>query len=158
RQTVEAMYADGVRLFVEVGPRGNLTAFLDDILRGRPYIGVPANVTHRSGITQLNHLIGLLAAHGISMSLEPLYARRAPHRLALDGPVSPLSNKRHLDGRVKLTTGWPPMNISEETAARLRDRLQSSVRHESTAQSPEGRQQPPSLDGVRVDPGAATRL
>src|SRR5262249_36548160 len=27
RQTVEAMYADGVRLFVEVGPRGNLSAF-----------------------------------------------------------------------------------------------------------------------------------
>ena len=34
RQTVEAMHNDGVRTFVEIGARGNLTAFVDDILRG----------------------------------------------------------------------------------------------------------------------------
>ena len=31
------LYADGVRLFVEAGPRGNLSAFVEDTLRGRPF-------------------------------------------------------------------------------------------------------------------------
>jgi acyl transferase domain-containing protein len=35
RETIETMYADGVRVFLEVGPRGNLTGFVDDILAGR---------------------------------------------------------------------------------------------------------------------------
>jgi acyl transferase domain-containing protein len=32
RETINAMYDAGVRLFVEVGPRNNLTGFVDDIL------------------------------------------------------------------------------------------------------------------------------
>ena len=34
RETIEAMYEDGVRLFLEVGPGGNLSGFVSDILRG----------------------------------------------------------------------------------------------------------------------------
>ena len=84
RETVETMYQDGVRLFLEVGPRGNLTAFVTDILRGRPHLAVAANVPHRSGITQLNYCLGLLAAHGVPMRLDHLYARRRPNRLSLE--------------------------------------------------------------------------
>jgi acyl transferase domain-containing protein len=62
RKTVEAMYAAGARIFVEVGPGGILTAFVDDILRGRQYLAVASNVLRRSGITQLNHMVGMLAA------------------------------------------------------------------------------------------------
>src|SRR5207249_4260069 len=54
-ETVANMYADGVRLFVEAGPRGNLTAFVSDILRGKPHLAMPANVPRRSGLTQINH-------------------------------------------------------------------------------------------------------
>ena len=79
--TIEAMYADGARIFVEVGPRGHLTGFVGDILRSRPHLAVPADVAHRTGITQLAHLIGLLAAHHVPMNLEYLYARRSPRRL-----------------------------------------------------------------------------
>ncbi|GIX45859.1 MAG: hypothetical protein KatS3mg131_0070 [Candidatus Tectimicrobiota bacterium] len=82
RETIEAMYAAGVRLFVEVGPRGNLTSFVEDILRQRPHLAVPANVAHRSGLVQLHTLLGLLAAHGVEMDLEPLYRRRSPQRLS----------------------------------------------------------------------------
>jgi len=38
------MYEDGVRLFVEAGPRGNLTAFVSDILRGNLHLAMPANL------------------------------------------------------------------------------------------------------------------
>ena len=40
RRTIETLHDEGVRLFVEVGPRGNLTAFVEDILRGRPFCTV----------------------------------------------------------------------------------------------------------------------
>src|SRR5581483_5182982 len=53
RRTVERLYDDGARVFVEAGPRGNMTAFIDDILRGRSYCAVPANQQRRSGIMQL---------------------------------------------------------------------------------------------------------
>jgi acyl transferase domain-containing protein/phosphopantetheinyl transferase len=80
--TVEQMYADGVRVFVEAGPKGNLSAFVSDILRGRPHIVVPSNVAARSGITQLNHFVGMLAALGVELDLSYLYARREPRRVA----------------------------------------------------------------------------
>ena len=95
RKTVEAMYEAGARIFVEVGPGGILTAFVDDILRGRPYLAVASNVPRRSGITQLNHLVGMLASQRIPMNLEYLYKRRAP-RLAL-----PRRCRRQLDRRTE---------------------------------------------------------
>ncbi len=64
---VEAMYADGARIFVESGPRGNLSAFVSDILRGRPHAAIPANIAQRSGIDQLVHLIAQLTAHGVRL-------------------------------------------------------------------------------------------
>ncbi len=84
RETIEAMHHDGVRIFVEVGPRGNLAAFVDDILRDVPHLAVPANVAHRTGVTQLAHLVGLLAAQHVPMNLEHLYAHRSPRRLWLE--------------------------------------------------------------------------
>ncbi|MFB3827316.1 MAG: beta-ketoacyl synthase N-terminal-like domain-containing protein [Bryobacteraceae bacterium] len=78
QDTIERMYQDGVRVFVEAGPRGMLTAFIDDILRGKPHLAAAADVQHRSGLLQLHHLLGQLAAHGVPMRLEALYERRNP--------------------------------------------------------------------------------
>ncbi|MGH8937848.1 MAG: acyltransferase domain-containing protein, partial [Actinomycetes bacterium] len=44
RETIEAMHADGVRIFVEAGPRGGLASFTADVLRGSPHLAVPADV------------------------------------------------------------------------------------------------------------------
>jgi malonyl CoA-acyl carrier protein transacylase/phosphopantetheinyl transferase len=83
-EIVRAMYEeDGVRLFVEVGPRGNLTSFVQDILRNRPVLAVAANVYQRSDITQLNHLIGQLAAQHVPLTLDHLYRRRDPRPVEL---------------------------------------------------------------------------
>ncbi len=77
----ESMYADGVRLFVECGPRGNLTSFLQDILRGKPCEAIAVNLSQRSGVSQLNHLVALLSAHHVPLHLNHLYERRAPQRI-----------------------------------------------------------------------------
>jgi acyl transferase domain-containing protein len=88
RETIQAMYRDGVRIFVEAGPRGSLSSFVDDTLRGTPHLAVPSNVASRSGLTQLAHLVGLLAAHRVPMNLGPLYAHRSSQRLPLRDDLS----------------------------------------------------------------------
>lgn len=111
RGSIEAMYKMGTRIFVEVGPKGNLTAFVDDILRGQPHLAVASNVARRPGITQLNHLIGLLAAQGVSMRLDYLYARRNPCRLSLGASADGEADLEE-KGAIKMPLGFPPMYLS----------------------------------------------
>jgi acyl transferase domain-containing protein len=48
RETIEAMYNDGVRIFVEIGPNANLTGFVNDILMKKPFLATASNIHHRS--------------------------------------------------------------------------------------------------------------
>ncbi len=80
---IENMHAAGVRLFVEVGPRGNLSGFVEDILRGRRFAALPANVARRSGLTQLNHLVAQLAAHQVPLHLAACYEGRGLREVEL---------------------------------------------------------------------------
>ncbi len=69
-ETIERMYADGFRVFVEAGPRGNLSAFIGDILRGRPHAAIPADLPHRNGPVQIVHAIAQIAAHGFDVETD----------------------------------------------------------------------------------------
>ncbi len=102
RETAESMYRDGIRIFVEVGPRSNLTGFIGDVLRGKPHAAIPSNVQHRSGILQLHHMLGQLVAHGLDPRLEVLYERRAP---------APLDRKPARKRALNLGTGLQPMRL-----------------------------------------------
>lgn len=121
QQTIERLYADGVRLFVEAGPRGNLTSFVEDILRGRRFCAVPANTQRRSGITQLNHLVALLSAHGVTLNLSHLYQRRQVRQISWDDADRdvPLTKRQT---RLKLTTGFPMVRFADKRAELLRTR------------------------------------
>jgi acyl transferase domain-containing protein/phosphopantetheinyl transferase len=114
RETIDAMYRDGARLFVEVGPRANLTGFIDDILRGRDYAAMSTNVPHRSGLAQLNHLVGQLVAHGMNVNLARLYEHRAP--VTVDWR-KPAGSPKH--ARVKLKTGLQPMRLPQPPTSQV---------------------------------------
>lgn len=93
---IESMHADGVRIFVEAGPRGNLSAFVEDVLRGKPLAAIPANVPRKSGPTQVNHMVAQLAAHHVPLNLGHLYAGRlVPERGDGTGTAAP---DGHVDG------------------------------------------------------------
>jgi malonyl CoA-acyl carrier protein transacylase len=79
---IETMQADGVRLFVEAGPRGNLSAFVEDILRGKSFAAIPANTARKSGPTQINHLVAQLAAHQVPLTMTHLFAHRRVNRIS----------------------------------------------------------------------------
>jgi len=112
RETIQAMHEDGVRLFLEVGPRGNLTAFVDDILSSKRHLAIPIDVRHRAGTTQLNHALGLLAAHGVPMYLHYLYLHRAPKEISFE--ISAMSAERPRPSRtVKINMGLPVMKVRD---------------------------------------------
>ena len=103
RETIEAMHADGLRLFVDVGARGNLAGFVEDTLRGKPSFAVAANLPRRAGLTQLNHLVAATFAHGAALKTDYLYARRRPRAIDWNAP-EPASRPG-----VELKIGFPEM-------------------------------------------------
>lgn len=76
RETIEALFARGARVFVDAGPRGNMTAFIDDILRDEPHLTITANRAHRSDILQFNQALAQLAAHGAALDWASWFAGR----------------------------------------------------------------------------------
>ena len=76
-ETIERLYADGVRVFIEVGPSGNLTSFVSDTLRDKhDVVAVASNSRRRSGIAQLHHTLAQVYAAGVTLRPEALYAHR----------------------------------------------------------------------------------
>jgi acyl transferase domain-containing protein len=74
---VEAMYANGVRTFVEVGAGTALTGLVGRILGDRPHLAVALDRPGRHGVTSLQDGLGRLAAAGIALDLGALWARTA---------------------------------------------------------------------------------
>jgi malonyl CoA-acyl carrier protein transacylase len=123
----QAMHADGARLFVECGPRGNLTSFLQDILRGQSFEAVAVNSLRRSGLTQLNHLAALLAAHHVPLRFEHLYCRRDPRSVPWEASeVAGNQTRRQGDKETRSEEGVPnslspplPVSLSDFERPRM---------------------------------------
>lgn len=75
REAIQKMHERGFRIFIEVGPRGNLCAFASDTLVDKPHLAVALNRPQSSGISQLLHALGLLSAHGVRLNLNYLHER-----------------------------------------------------------------------------------
>lgn len=76
--TIRAMYNDGYRLFIEVGPESHLTGFINDILghvKGS-FVAVSINRPAVTDMFQLHWALGLLAAHHVPIKLEALFKHR----------------------------------------------------------------------------------
>lgn len=133
RQTIEAMHADGLRVFVEVGARGGLTGFVEDVLRGKDALAVAANLPKRSGPTQLNHLVAMLFARGVPIRPDHLYARRRPLRVDFEAEIQRPKPAPHLE------IGFPELRLSDTLAHSLRTRhslVEISQPHNGHTSSP----------------------
>ncbi|MEJ3745854.1 SDR family NAD(P)-dependent oxidoreductase [Actinomycetes bacterium KLBMP 9797] len=76
--TVEAMYAAGVRTFVEVGPGATLTGLVGRILGDREHLAVALDRPGQHGVTALHEALGRLAVHGIPLDLAALWEECPP--------------------------------------------------------------------------------
>ncbi|OGU14141.1 MAG: beta-ketoacyl synthase [Geobacteraceae bacterium GWC2_53_11] len=68
---IEAMYAAGIRTFVEIGPGARLSGLVSAILAGRPHtaIALDASGGRRSGVADLARCLAQLAVLGHTVSL-----------------------------------------------------------------------------------------
>ncbi|WUT00974.1 SDR family NAD(P)-dependent oxidoreductase [Streptomyces sp. NBC_00708] len=71
---IEAMYANGVRTFVEVGAGNALTVLTGQILGDRPYAAVSLDGPGRAGTGGLHAALGALAVRGVPLDLGALWA------------------------------------------------------------------------------------
>ncbi|MEV8507477.1 beta-ketoacyl synthase N-terminal-like domain-containing protein [Actinoplanes sp. NPDC051475] len=63
RRTVNAMYDDGIRVFLQMGA-GQLASLVDDNLRDREHLAMPVNVSRRDGLAQLRRVATALWVDG----------------------------------------------------------------------------------------------
>ena len=115
RETVERMYKDGIRIFVEVGPSSNLTAFVEDILRGRASVAIPSDIAGRSGMIQIQHVAAQLFACGVPVRLDEFYGHREPQQIPLESDVGPKGGAA--SGGVRLSLRLPTLQLSPRPSA-----------------------------------------
>ena len=108
RETVRQMFADGYRVFLEVGPRGLLSVAVADTLRGDPHASLAVNSIHRSGRLQLLHALGQLAALGAPADTSGELVRRGAKTLDFDAALA-LEVRR--DTEMRLSRTFPRLTL-----------------------------------------------
>ena len=106
--TIRQMHQDGFRIFIELGARGNMTIAIDEILKNQPHQVVAVNRIHRSGLNQLHHALGILAAQGVPLDLTRLHAQRRGMALNFD---QPLSTSLRTQDELLLSARLPSLNV-----------------------------------------------
>lgn len=83
---IEAMYAAGVRTFVEVGAGAILTGLVGQILGERDHLAVSLDKRGRDGVTAWHEALARLAVRGVPMDLSGLSRHWAPPPRPPDRP------------------------------------------------------------------------
>ncbi|MBO2446352.1 acyltransferase domain-containing protein [Actinomadura barringtoniae] len=85
-EQIEAMYAAGVRTFVEVGASGPLTGLVKRVLADRPHLAVSLDRAGRDGMNALYQGLGRLAVHGLALDWAAHWQPYGPVRPAAPAP------------------------------------------------------------------------
>ncbi len=75
---VERAYADGIRVFLEVGPGGSCTRLIDRILADRPHLASAVCLPDRDPLGTVLEALGNLIAWRVPVDLAPLYGGKSP--------------------------------------------------------------------------------
>ncbi|BBY59784.1 beta-ketoacyl synthase N-terminal-like domain-containing protein [Mycolicibacterium sarraceniae] len=119
--TVLQAWEDGVRIFVEHGPRAILTQAVSKILGDRPHLAVALDPQERRGLRALAESVGKLWVYGLPVDVSAFDARI--QQLRDQGQAAPSGNTRKLT----LAAHWPdivpapeaPKNVSTPQASRI---------------------------------------
>src|SRR5262249_45095925 len=70
---IEAAYADGVRLFLEIGPGSSCTRMIGQILAGRPHLARATCLAGADNVSSVLRLLAQLLAERVPLDLSTLY-------------------------------------------------------------------------------------
>jgi acyl transferase domain-containing protein len=100
---IEAMYADGVRTFIEVGAGSALTGLIGAILGDRGHVAVSLDKRGRDGVTAWHEAVGRLAVYGVPMDPAKLSQDWHPASSKPAPPAAPPRMSVRING-----TGYTP--------------------------------------------------
>jgi acyl transferase domain-containing protein/3-hydroxymyristoyl/3-hydroxydecanoyl-(acyl carrier protein) dehydratase len=101
-RVVNAAYADGVRIFVEVGPGSSCARMIDSILADRPHVARSASSLRQDDVSTFLWLLAHLHSEGVALDLSVLYDHPEPPPPA-SGPT------------ITLPVGYHPTPVRRET-------------------------------------------
>ncbi|REE95220.1 type I polyketide synthase [Thermomonospora umbrina] len=110
-EEIEAMYAAGVRTFVEVGAGTVLTGLVRQVLGDRDHCAVSLDRRGTDGVTGLNNGLGLLAVQGITGDYERLWDGYPPQP---EDTASTTSEVSRLAVRISGTNYGKPYPFDEQ--------------------------------------------
>ena len=115
RDTVVQLYADGVRVFVQLGAGGKMLSNIENTLKGSDYVALSTDLPYRGGLEQLHHLLGRLATLGVPFQLSALYRYRRCRPVALEKATVSAS-----PGVRKLSLAPPRLRLSAKNSEWIR--------------------------------------
>ncbi|PSL28014.1 type I polyketide synthase [Dyadobacter jiangsuensis] len=117
RELIGKLYAQDVRMFVQVGS-GGLVGFVDDTLKGQPYSAIASNVPIRGGLQQLQRVMAALFVEGkaIDLAFIGIEAQQTPQRKPMKLQLgSPFVTE--LDSLKKITFTQPKKELALDDVA-----------------------------------------
>ena len=134
RETILNLHAQGARTFIEMGPSSTLTAFLGDILRGKPHLAMSANERTKPGLEQLQRLLAQMHVRGASLATAPLFRGRHLPKLNLAIPAEGRPKKRATCRPLDLS--MPRITVDETFAANYFHKAAGSQHQAPSTQHP----------------------
>ena len=131
---IESAYADGIRIFLELGPSNSCTRMIRRILKGRRHLALSASAKGEQAHKTIFNAIAALLAAGVPVDLTPLYGLPAGGR----GATESLSTA----GRtIRVPVGGPDLIFRPA-------RKPSSAEHAAAQASSTAENEPPAPDGL----------
>ncbi|MEO1554835.1 MAG: beta-ketoacyl synthase N-terminal-like domain-containing protein [Pseudomonadota bacterium] len=146
-ETVEKLYADGVRLFVEIGPSSNLTGFVEDTLKGRDAQAVALDSRRRGGLAHLLQALGRIWCAGRDVDVAALFEGRSFDPVDLAGDP-PKRRARHIDNTL------PVMRLPQDVAAEIAGALAQDAGRNTPLPNAPIPEAAPQTDGQTAAPAA----
>ncbi|HMN63012.1 MAG TPA: PfaB family protein, partial [Anaerolinea sp.] len=70
---VRQVYADGARVFIELGANANCSKWIEDTLKGSPFVSVAINRKGADDHASILRMLARLVSHRVPLDLTPLY-------------------------------------------------------------------------------------